>query len=220
MGNLVSSCGSSESSPSPSNIKTNIPKSNSTSSEEVPKVNITKANNTKKNTMNKNKTTPLKADKEGNVKVNNATPSKISFKNTVNVKEIPSRNNLPKNNSIPKNIQGMKLKAETVKPIASAMKPNTRTNQEKAAGINPDENVTINSMAKAAIEGARRGKKMGTENVNLLFSPDEQNAENEKLLKEMTNPPVFELGTKPNPERPAGLAGGRRTRKQRKHRKH
>lgn len=230
MGNLVSSCGpqgpsSTNSSPKSNNTaKTNGKSNTPPTPPPSPSGNTPKANTPKATTPKANYTVPLKASKEGNININEPSPSEVKFKNTVSVKEMPRKRNLPTNNSVPENLKAMKLGAEKANPVASAMKPNTRTNKEKASGINPNQNTLINSVAKGIVKGAEVGKKTNKENINTLFSPEEEIVETERILAEMTNPPptkpVFELGTKPAPERPAGLAGGRRTKKHRKQRKH
>ena len=161
---------------------------------------------------------PLKNSKDGNTKINEPSPSSIKFTNTANVKEIPSRNKLPTNNSVPNNLQGKEFKSETSTPTKSAMKPNTRTNREKAAGINPNGSVLNTSINNALLKGAREGKVPNRKDLNNLFL--EENANGEKLLEEMTNPPpkpTFNM--KPAPTGPS-MVGGRRTKKHRKQRKH
>ena len=213
MGNLVSSCGSPASSPSSptpkNNSKNTIPKTNTPPPAPAPSPDP------------RNSTKPLKANKTPNFEGSN-TVSGARFSNTVKVREIPSGNNVPENNSVPENLKKMNLGSKRNDPKKSAMKPNTRTNQQKAQGVNPSENVLINSVGNALVKAAKEEHIITSkENRNALFSPD--NLEEELLLK-MTNPPSKSGATAENTgeSKPKQkMDGGRRrkTRKQRKHRK-
>ena len=113
----------------------------------------------------------------------------------------------------------MNLGSRSNAPKKSAMKPNRRTNQQRAQGVNPSENVLINSLGNALVKAAEEKHIItGKENRNALFSPDKE------LLLKMTNPPSKSGATAENigePTKCENMAGGRRrkTRKQRKHRK-
>ena len=213
MGNLVSSCGSPASSPSSptpkNNSKNTISKTNTPPPPgPAPATSADPRNSTK----------PLKANKTPNFEGSN-TVSGARFSNTVKVRGIPSENNVPKNNSVPENLKKMNLGSKRNGPKKSAMKPNTRTNQEKVQGVNPSENVLINSVGNALVKAAKEEHIITSkENRNALFSPD--NLEKELLLK-MTNPPSKSGATAENigePTKGENMAGGRR-RKTRKHRK-
>ncbi len=209
MGNLVSSCGSPASSPSSptpkNNSKNTIPKTNTPPPPPGPAP--------APSPDPRNSTKPLKANKTPNFEGSN-TVSGARFSNTVKVREIPSGNNVPKNNSVPENLKKMNLGSKRNDPKKSAMKPNTRTNQQKAQGVNPNENVLINSLGNALVKAAEE-KHIITpkENRNALFSPD--NLEEELLLK-MTKPTNTGEST---PKQKMDGGRRRKTRKQRKHRK-
>lgn len=206
MGNLVSSCGSHESSPSSPSPKNNSKNTNT-------RINIAPVP-VPVNTNKKANTAPANTPVNTNTKATTPAAAKeIRFgnTNTRNIKNINTQmKKMPKPNL-------------TKTPEASALKPNTRTPQEKAEGVNPNENVLINSVGKALVKGAKQGMKPEKQNVDQLFSSEENEQNIETLLK-LTKPPsksgasAENLG---NPTTGENMAGGRRrkSRKQRKHRK-